>query len=275
MRFQPPGVRPFADPGGNSGAGESYLVFGKATTTAVDLENLGSGGFRIDGIDAGDNSGWSVSGAGDVNGDGLADLIIGAHRADPGGDSEAGESYLVFGGNFTASITQHGGTDKDLLTGTTAADQLLGAQNDDTLIGGGGADVLYAGIGDDLITIGDAGFNRIAGGSDSDTLRLDAAFNLDLTTIADNRISGIEIINLNGNNNGLTLNHFDVKKLSDATSGGLTRLIVDGVAGNSTTAPGSWISGGTTVIGSETYNIWTLAGAELLVDVDISQAITS
>jgi hypothetical protein len=86
-----------ADPGGDSSAGESYVVFGKPSNTVVDLANLGSGGFRIDGIDAGDNSGRSVSGAGDVNGDGLADLIVGAYGADPFGDSAAGESYVVFG----------------------------------------------------------------------------------------------------------------------------------------------------------------------------------
>ncbi len=86
-----------ADPGGNSDAGESYVVFGKASSTPVVLANLGSGGFRIDGIDAGDFSGFSVSGASDVNGDGLADLIVGASGGDPGGDSFAGESYVVFG----------------------------------------------------------------------------------------------------------------------------------------------------------------------------------
>jgi hypothetical protein len=63
----------------------------------VDLGNLGERGFRVEGIDAGDRSGISVSGAGDVNGDGLADLIIGANRADPGGRSDAGETYVVFG----------------------------------------------------------------------------------------------------------------------------------------------------------------------------------
>ncbi len=56
----------------------------------INLSDLnGSNGFVINGIDAGDYSGFSVSSAGDINGDGFDDLIIGT----PG----AGESYVVFG----------------------------------------------------------------------------------------------------------------------------------------------------------------------------------
>jgi hypothetical protein len=66
--------------------------------TVIDLSTLdGADGFRLDGIDAGDQSGVSVSDAGDVNGDGFADLIVGAHLASPNGDFRAGESYVVFG----------------------------------------------------------------------------------------------------------------------------------------------------------------------------------
>ena len=86
-----------ANANGYNFAGESYVVFGKSDVTTVDLGNLGAGGFRIDGIDAFDFAGTSVSGAGDVNGDGLADLIVGAIGADPNGDTYAGESYVVFG----------------------------------------------------------------------------------------------------------------------------------------------------------------------------------
>ncbi len=86
-----------ADPGGRIDAGESYVIFGKNDTLPVSLSNLGTSGFRIDGIDRGDLSGRALRGAGDVNGDGLNDIIIGAFHADPNGHSNAGESYVVFG----------------------------------------------------------------------------------------------------------------------------------------------------------------------------------
>jgi hypothetical protein len=88
---------PFADPGVESGS--SYVVFGKRTTEAVELSQvkMGQGGFVIRGESTGDRSGSSVSGAGDVNGDGLSDLLVGAPSDYPGGRDLAGASYVVFG----------------------------------------------------------------------------------------------------------------------------------------------------------------------------------
>ncbi len=86
-----------ADPGGATNAGASYVVFGKADLSSVDLADLGSGGFVIEGISDRDYSSKSVSGAGDINGDGLADLIVGATGAEPLGRSLAGAAYVVFG----------------------------------------------------------------------------------------------------------------------------------------------------------------------------------
>ncbi|MBN1389023.1 MAG: FG-GAP repeat protein, partial [Candidatus Thermoplasmatota archaeon] len=48
------------------------------------------------GEDAGDSSGESVSGAGDVNGDGFDDILIGAVYNDEGG-IYAGQTYLILG----------------------------------------------------------------------------------------------------------------------------------------------------------------------------------
>jgi hypothetical protein len=94
----------WADPNGISYAGQSYVVFGSNSGfgAGLDLSTLnGSNGFAINGIAAGDKSGWSVSSAGDVNGDGFDDLIIGANGADPNGIREAGQSYVLFGQGTT------------------------------------------------------------------------------------------------------------------------------------------------------------------------------
>jgi heat shock protein HslJ len=95
-----------ADPGGRIDAGKTYVVFGKGTGTAVNLSAVeaGTGGFVINGQTAGDWSAYSVSGAGDVNGDGLADLIVGAIDADPGGRTDAGKTYVVFGKSTGTAI---------------------------------------------------------------------------------------------------------------------------------------------------------------------------
>ena len=62
-----------------------------------------------------------MSGAGDVNGDGFADLIVGAPGADPGGRYAAGESYVVFGGNFTGAVDGLGDEGDDIFIGTAPA----------------------------------------------------------------------------------------------------------------------------------------------------------
>ena len=121
-----------ADPDGATDAGESYLVFGSALAAAsgeIDLATLGaSDGVLIKGIDSSDQSGWSVSSAGDVDNDGLDDIIVGARLADPDGATDAGESYLVFGSALAAAsgeidLATLGASDGVLIKGIDSSDQ--------------------------------------------------------------------------------------------------------------------------------------------------------
>ena len=146
---------PGDDPNG-SYSGASFVVFGKSTGTAVDLSDVeaGTGGFVINGVSANVSVGGFaasrvfVSGAGDVNGDGFDDLIIGSTHDDPNG-SYSGASFVVFGGNFTGAATQVGTTGNDTLTGST------------------GNDNIFAGTGNDIIN-GSAGIDRVSGGNGAD-----------------------------------------------------------------------------------------------------------
>lgn len=82
-------------------SGRSYVVFGSTAdfSTSIQLSDLdGSNGFKIDGATANDAFGRSVSGAGDINGDGIDDFIVGAPAADPNEYSNTGgSSYVIFG----------------------------------------------------------------------------------------------------------------------------------------------------------------------------------
>ena len=88
---------------------------GGGTTTAPAIPiPTGTYGYTLNGIAGGDRSGWSVSSAGDVNGDGYDDLLIGAY----GADSYEGETYLVFGGDaahFQAYDSENGSAQDGVL----------------------------------------------------------------------------------------------------------------------------------------------------------------
>ena len=91
-------------PRGASGgvmSGEAYVIFGHDGGLGdIDLAALNPGqGFILRGVAAGDYAGNSVASAGDINGDGFDDLIVGARYADDdyyAGDT-VGKAYVVFG----------------------------------------------------------------------------------------------------------------------------------------------------------------------------------
>ena len=165
-------------PGGNDGgaeAGEAYVVFGSRAGFGVpvggrqvlDLTTLTAAqGFIIQGDSAIDLLGVSVSGAGDVNGDGADDVIVGAMAGDDGGDY-AGEAYIIFG---RALDPIDGTPGNDILIGTAARDVINGLDGTDIIFGLGAADILDGGAGRDYLIGGD-GNDRLIGGAGPNQLQ--------------------------------------------------------------------------------------------------------
>jgi hypothetical protein len=92
--------------GVNSTAGASYVIFGGRGNFAssFDLTNLnGTNGFTIPGTASNGELGVSVSTAGDINGDGISDFVLGAYQA----NSSTGVSYVIFGGSGSLTFIKN------------------------------------------------------------------------------------------------------------------------------------------------------------------------
>ncbi len=246
----------------------AYVVFGQASgfSAVMDLSSLDdSNGFRLNGGDPG----TSVSTAGDVNGDGFDDLIVGASYADPNGFG-SGSSYIIFGrSDFGSGLPEILGTiGDDILKGTTAAERFKAGDGNDKLIGRGGADIFEGGAGNDKIQVADLSFASVDGGSGIDVLHLaGTGLNLNLADSGD-RISDIEIISLysQGASNTLTLTAADLRNLSITTD----TLKVNGTAGGHIIVEDSgWIDGGIRN-GNGYYHVYTQGDAVLLVGQNLT-----
>jgi hypothetical protein len=101
---------PLADPQNKVNAGAAYVIFGRSASTAwetIDLATFTSGtaGFRVLGATAGDYNGYSVSGVGDINGDGVDDIATTAIFFDGPSGSDCGAAYVVFGHSAATAFT--------------------------------------------------------------------------------------------------------------------------------------------------------------------------
>ncbi len=148
---------PYGELGGNL-AGQVYVVFGKAGATRanIDLSTLtDSEGIVIRGDEGRDFTGRSVSGAGDINGDGVDDLLVGVAFGERGYSYNSGEVYVIYGSRRFGGL--NGTVASETLTGTAGTDQINGEGGDDLLLGGGGEDIFNGGAGNDIVVVDSAG----------------------------------------------------------------------------------------------------------------------
>ncbi|MBK7253013.1 MAG: FG-GAP repeat protein [Ignavibacteria bacterium] len=123
---------------GGTGAGRAYIYFGGSSMNNVaDLIMTGEAGS--------DQFGVSVSSAGDVNGDGYSDVIVGANGNDAGG-SNAGRAYIYFGGSAMNNVADV------IMTGAAAGDQFgISVSSAGDVNGDGYSDVIVGAYGNDAV----------------------------------------------------------------------------------------------------------------------------
>jgi len=148
---------PWNDAGG-SNAGRSYIYFG-----GTSMDNTAD--VTMTGEAAGDFFGYSVSTAGDVNGDGYSDVIVGARLNDAGG-TDAGRSYIYFGGasvDNIADVTMTGVTSGDLFgTSVSAAGDVNGDGYSDIIVSANVNDAGGSNAGRVYIFFGGTSMDNIA-----------------------------------------------------------------------------------------------------------------
>jgi Ca2+-binding RTX toxin-like protein len=128
-----------------------------------------------------------------------------------------------------------GGSDHDVLLGSSIANSLVGNAGNDTIWGAEGADTLIGGDGNDVFFL-DLADTSVDGGNGSDTLYT-RYVNTDLTQGGIASITNIEVIDLSANaagvGNSLVLNQATVASITGLDSGSTYRLRINGEVGDS------------------------------------------
>ena len=259
---------PYAHGAGNILDGAAYVIYGGPGLSEIDLADLKADqGFIISGESAFDVLGWSVSGAGDVNGDGYDDVIVGAPFADGTANGD-GAAYIIYGG---ATGTED--TDPVSATGSPlAAENFTGNAGNDYFYQISTGDVVRGGAGDDRVAVISDDFADLDGGHGLDWLLIDAnvtGLTLDIRA-PQTHISNFEVIDLSyasSAGNTLVLDELSVLRMVDEEIDGFANfLVVYGDSGDQVTfedAQGNW----TFLYAEFGFDVWQSANGHARVAI--------
>ncbi len=145
-------VGAYGNDSGGTYSGRAYLLSGQGLDGRADTMSLADADATLTGEATYDNAAYALDGAGDLDGDGIGDLLIGAPKSDSA-DSDAGQVHILRGGSLTGALS--------------LADDDWGLLGDESYIQAGDAvagvgDVDGDGLGDVLVGVPDSD----AGGTD-------------------------------------------------------------------------------------------------------------
>jgi len=254
------------DPIIDQNIGRAHVVFGDSNGLGgtLDLGDLdGSDGFELKGLAAGDKTGRSVSGTGDLNGDGIDDIIVGAYEADENGNA-SGKLYVVYGTTtaFSADfdLALLDGTNGFVIEGETAGSETGFDVSDVGDINGDGIDDVLIGS---TSQFGAASGSYVVFGKDSQTGDLFNA-TLDLGNL--DGTDGFQIPDEVGNN----LTGFSVSGAGDVNADGVNDLII---GASRATADGNNVAGKAYVVFGNANIVQSFTNASFGIELEQAPVI--
>ena len=284
--------------------GSVYVVYGKLGSSFSADSNLDAlvtsgSATKYSGPVSNIYFGAAVS-MGDLNGDGLADIAVGAPATQPTvAPLYAGRSFIFYGtgdlltqkGTDAADTLNSGVDTSDLAEIIGGVDRIASGAGDDLITGIGNSsdsgnsglfDVALGGAGSDTIKLVGTNFTLVDGGVGSNTLSTDnvSGLSIDLTTLGE-KVKNFNRFDLSTGNNTLKI---QASYIAQTVSKGQTGLFtVLGSAGDTVqllnTTNASWSNTATTqVIDSVAYTIWTnsiFSATDTRTQLLIAQGITT